>query len=174
MSEERVRPKRYRDVAGEGPGASELTSLADGIDLGIDALAEILRRVRESAAPDGVEISEDLTPAVKEALSVSGQVYGAWVRSGIRYWSGLANAHGEYCAKLAESLSRSAGGDVAEASRRMVVDETSAYLREVADLSMREARVFQAEVEKAQEKVRGLVGDGDSGEPPRRYAKAKP
>jgi hypothetical protein len=61
-----------------------------------------------------------------------------------------------------------------EEERRVLTDELRAYLREIGDVSVQEARAFQSELEKLAAEVATAAGSSDASPDYRRRWKAKP
>jgi hypothetical protein len=81
------------------------------------------------------------------ALAIRAEV--AATVSGLRYWSKLAQIYGTHQVNIARSLSASVSDPTrADKERLVLIDEVRAYLREVGDLSVQEARALQSELEK--------------------------
>jgi len=68
---------------------------------------------------------------------------------GFRYWRKLAQIHAARQSNILRTLSAGAGDPSrSEEGRRALAEEFRAYLREVGDVSLQEARAFQSELEK--------------------------
>ncbi|MCB1743947.1 MAG: hypothetical protein KDK91_26470 [Gammaproteobacteria bacterium] len=81
-------------------------------------------------------------------LGMVGQAYASWLSRGAHYLSRMAETHGRFCSRALESVGNSGGARNREHEQRILLDEAMAYLREMADLSQREARLFQVELER--------------------------
>jgi len=95
--------------------------------------------------------------------------------SGLRYWSRLAQIYGAHQAGLPQSLFADAsnrGHPTAE--RRTFAEEFRAYLREIGDASVQEARKFQSELEKLATDVATAAGSADNPIQYQRRWRAKP
>ena len=100
--------------------------------------------------------------------------YSVWTQQGIRYWSQLAELHGTYVGSLIERLRRMRDDpERSDAERNALVDEAQRYLREVADVSMREGRVLRQELERLSGELRSEFGETNDNGEPQRYVKAK-
>lgn len=90
----------------------------------------------------------DMSPAVAEA----GMIAAA---STLRYWRALAEIHMRYQASLVQAVTdRATGQAIAPpAECRIVADELRAFLREIGDAAMQEARRLQSELEVVGESV---------------------
>lgn len=100
--------------------------------------------------------------------------YSIWTQQGIRYWSQLAELHGTYVHTLIERARRMHDDPhTKDAERNALIDEAQRYLREVADVSMREGRVLRQELERLSGELRTEFGQSDEAGAPKRYVKAK-
>ena len=94
---------------------------------------------------------------------------------GLRYWRKLAQTYGAHQAAILQSLSTSVNdAGRSEEDRRVLTDELRAYLREIGDVSVQEARAFQSELEKLAAEVATAAGNSDASPDYRRRWKAKP
>jgi hypothetical protein len=94
---------------------------------------------------------------------------------GLRYWRKLAQTYGAHQAAILQSLSTSVNAPgPSEEERRVLTDELRAYLREIGDVSVQEARAFQSELEKLAAEVATAAGNSDASPDYRRRWKAKP
>jgi hypothetical protein len=93
---------------------------------------------------------------------------------GLRYWRKLAQTYGAHQAAIMQSLSASVNDSSrSEGEQRVLTDELRAYLREIGDVSVQEARAFQSELEKLAAEVAN-AGHSDASPDYRRCWKAKP
>jgi hypothetical protein len=94
---------------------------------------------------------------------------------GLRYWRKLAQTYCAHQAAILQSLSASVNdpGRSAE-EQRVLTDEIRAYLREIGDVSVQEARAFQSELEKLAADVATAAGNSDASPDYHRRWKAKP
>lgn len=128
-------------------------------------LMEPIRRAGSAAtdatmAQDGVDIAGFL-----------GQTWMVATTSGLRYWGRLAQMYGEHQAGVLRALM---SGGLSEDERRAMIDELRAYVRDLGDVSLQEARVLQSELERLSH---GLAAAVDSAAPHaqhRRRWRAKP
>jgi len=80
---------------------------------------------------------------------------------GFRYWRKLAQINAARQSNIVHMLSASSSDPArAEEGRRALAEEFRAYLREVGDLALQEARVFQAELESLAAEVAGAASGG--------------
>lgn len=67
---------------------------------------------------------------------------------GVRYWWRMAQTHAAHQSGILRSFVARAGDlNMSEQERRLLVDEIRAYLREIGDVSVREARVVQTQLD---------------------------
>jgi hypothetical protein len=94
---------------------------------------------------------------------------------GFRYWRKLAQIHAARQSNILRTLSAGAGDpNGSEEARRALAEEFRAYLREIGDISLQEARAFQSELEKLAADLTTAGGVGDESSEYRRRWKAKP
>lgn len=110
------------------------------------------------------------------ALVLVAQAYVAWVMNGAGAFARAGLCWATYGALLAQQLVAVAlelGGDRARRGTaiRTLLDESTAQLRELGELSVQEARTLQRNLQKLADQIRDL--DGDTLEEPHRFGKAK-
>jgi hypothetical protein len=94
---------------------------------------------------------------------------------GLRYWRKLAQTYGAHQAAILQSLSTNVNAPGrSEVEQRVLTDELRAYLREIGDVSVQEARAFQSELEKLAAEVATAASSSDASPDYRRRWKAKP
>jgi hypothetical protein len=109
-----------------------------------------------------------------EIASLVAQAYVIAAMGGLRYWRKLAQTYGAHQAGILRSLSASATNpNRSEEERRALIDELRAYLREVGDVSLQEARSFQSELEKLAAEVATAAANPEDSPEYRRRWKAK-
>jgi hypothetical protein len=121
-----------------------------------------------SMPPDGTAKAGDLPSLVAQA-------YLAATVSGARYWRRVAQTYRTHQSGILQSLlARIADSSMSDNERCALIDEIRAYLREIGDVSLQEARIFQSELEKLSAQV--AEAGGASAEPSehRRRWRAKP
>ena len=130
---------------------------------------------REAGAAKHKTGGDDEDKVQAELVASMADAYLTWVTRGFSFWGSLAQQHGSFSAKLVERCSAmKADPQRFEEERRALLDDMGAYLREMADLSMREARVLQSELEKIGGDLRDAMERDATMDAPRRFAKAKP
>ena len=110
----------------------------------------------------------------QEAAEIAGFLGQTWMvaaSSGLRYWRRLAEMYGEHQAGILQAL---ASGRLSEDERRAMIDELRAYVREVGDVSLQEARLLQRELERLSFGLAAAVDAGSSQGEHRRRWRAKP
>jgi hypothetical protein len=94
---------------------------------------------------------------------------------GLRYWRKLAQIYAARQANMLRSLSAGTGGPGhSQEGRRALVEEFRAYLREIGDVSLQEARAFQSELEKLAADLATAAAAPDESPEYRRRWRAKP
>ncbi len=125
-------------------------------DLG-RSLAEILRLIAaaQTTTPDGPPTSGnvrkpvDVGPDVADIFQFLSQAWLAYVSSGLRYWSRMADAWVKALPSLARTFAAVEGSSPSDPNARaVVVDELRAWLRDLADYPSQESRLLQAELDK--------------------------
>jgi hypothetical protein len=98
--------------------------------------------------PDAVSQVANMSPAIVQA----GMVAAA---STIRYWRALAGLQARYGSSLMQAVANRGTGQAAAspADCRLLADELRAFLREVGDAAMQEARRLQHELEQVSESI---------------------
>ncbi len=92
---------------------------------------------------------------------------------GFRYWRKLAQINAARQSNILRMLSGSSTDPTrAEEVRRALGEEFRAYLREIGDLALQEARIFQADLDNLAADVAATAGGDEPGEYRRRW-KAK-
>jgi hypothetical protein len=107
--------------------------------------------------------------------SIAAQTYLIAAVSGFRYLRRVAETYGVHQSSILQSLlGRLEVSGASDEERRVLIDEIRTYLRELGDVSLQEARIFQLELEKLATEVASDRDDATS-EPPkhRRRWKAK-
>jgi hypothetical protein len=122
----------------------------------------------EAAAPDRA-------PKAAGVASLVAQAYLAAAVSGFRYWRRVAQTYGAHQSSILQSLlAGGAGAGLSDDERRALVEEIRAYLREVGDVSLQEARILQSELEKLSAGVAEAGGAAAESSTHRRRWRAKP
>ncbi len=106
-------------------------------------------RASADARSGAVAQLADMSPAIAQA----GMVAAA---STLRYWRSLAELQARYQSSLMQAVADRGTGQSATASpadSRVLADELRAYLREVGDAAMLEARRLQYELEQVGESI---------------------
>ena len=178
--DESTAPPRYeRSEEGARDTASEALAAFEGLAKmwpadAMEGMAKAFGAATGGRDDGGPSLQFDGDAGRAAMLMLKG--YTLWTQQGIRYWSQLAELHGTYVQSLVERLRRMRDDpEQSEAERNALVDEAQRYLREVADVSMREGRVLRQELERLSGELRSEFGppaetDGE----PKRYVKAKP
>lgn len=109
----------------------------------------------------------------KELMVLFGQLYAAFMNSGLRYWSSLAELYGNNAGALSSDLAELYNNpDLSAAERKRRIEKLRAWLRQTAELIERESRLLQNQFSDIDNKLRQLNGDEQTDEP-KRYARSK-
>src|ERR1700730_1473931 len=120
-----------------------------------------------AAMSEGVAQSGELRPAgatssgpgdFGRTADLSALMFQTWMvgaASSLRYWRGLAGVYGKHQSALMQSLARRAvpRAPTSATEDRLLVDELRAYLREIGDVALHEARRLETELEQISEAV---------------------
>jgi hypothetical protein len=100
------------------------------------------------AGPAAVSQIADMSPAIAQAGLVA-------AASTMRYWGALAELQARYQSSLMQAVADRSKGQTAAspADGRVLADELRAFLREVGDAAMQEARRLQHELEEVSESI---------------------
>jgi hypothetical protein len=106
---------------------------------------------RPGASADAGAVAQlaDMSPAIAQAGVVA-------AASTLRYWRTLAELQARYQSSLMQGVADRRTGQAAAASpadSRVLADELRAFLREVGDAAMQEARRLQHELEQVSESI---------------------
>jgi len=102
------------------------------------------------------------------------QTYLIAMVSGLRYWRRVAETYRTHESAIVRSLmARAAAPSTSDGERRALIDEIRAYLREVGDVSLQEARIVQTNLDKLAAEVARVASNGDESAHRRRW-KTKP
>ena len=125
------------------------------------------------AGAEGPEFGFD-RDASAELLRVLAQAQLSWLTRGYRYWGQMAEIQQGIMSAAIESLAAAAGGEPVEGRPGpQLEEEVTRYLRELSELSSREARLLQMDLEKLAHSVRETLGEDRSMDSPHRWARAK-
>jgi hypothetical protein len=94
--------------------------------------------------------------------------------SGLRTWQGLAQVHAAHASIVMNTLLPFGfGGRASPGAARVQADDLRAWFREIGDVSLREARRLQAELEELGEAVAQAIEPPDPFAPHRRRWRPK-
>ena len=154
------------NVLGRGRSDGAPPSLAPYVE-------QMLRAASAFSVVTGAGQSEETSKATDMASLVA-QGYVVAALGGLRYWRKLAQTYGAHQAGILRSLSATlTDPNRSEEERRALTDELRAYLREVGDVSLQEARSFQSELDKLAAEVATAAGNPEDSPEYRRRWKAK-
>jgi hypothetical protein len=138
----------------------------------VDAFREMTAANINAVA--GMRSSEDAGKSADMASLVT-QAYSVAAMGAVRYWRRVAETYGAHQGAILRSLSTSTSDpSKAPEMQNALTDEVRAYLREIGDVSVQEARAFQCELEKLAADMANAAGATDSSSEYRRRWKAKP
>ena len=115
------------------------------------------------------------TPERTRLVQLVNQAYLAWLESGFGYWRDLGETHRRHMPGLLRQLSAAESTPVhtEELKLRLLIDATRAYVRELAEVSTQDARMFAQKIAQIDFELRKLAGpDAETSSPTRPY-KAK-
>jgi hypothetical protein len=115
------------------------------------------------------------TPERTRLVQLVNQAYLAWLESGFGYWRDLGETHRRHVPGLLKQLAaaESTPAPAEELKLRLLIDATRAYVRELAEVSTQDARMFAQKIAQIDCELRKLAGpDGEMSSPTRHY-KAK-
>ena len=95
----------------------------------------------DRGVPGGTAIGQEMT----DMAGFLAQTWMVAAASGFRYWRRMAETYGQHQSGLMQAM---ATGGLSEDERRTMIDELRAYVRELGDLSLQEARLLQHELER--------------------------
>ena len=114
------------------------------------------------------------TGKAADLASLVAQTYLVAMVSGLRYWRRVAETYRTHEPAIVRSLmARAAVPSTSEGERRALIDEIRAYLREVGDVSVQEARIVQTDLDKLAAEVAKVASNCDESTHRRRW-KTKP
>ena len=114
------------------------------------------------------------TGKAADMASLVAQSYLIAMVSGLRYWRRVAETFRTHESAIVQSLmARAAVPRTSDQERRALIDEIRAYLREVGDISVQEARIVQTDLDKLAAEVAKVASNCDESTHRRRW-KTKP
>lgn len=107
-----------------------------------------------------------------DVMYLLAQAQARWLTSALRYWQQIATIIGTHGTEALETIKPDPDGASAEAHRVKMLDKARGALREVSELSLREAKLLQRDLMKIEAELRECVGTPDDDlDRPRRFAK---
>jgi hypothetical protein len=115
------------------------------------------------------------TPERARLVQLLSQAYLAWLESGFGYWRDLAETHRRHVPGLLQQLAAGAPtpGSTDELALRILIDATRAYVRELAEVSTQDARMFSQKIAQIDYELRKLADPEAEMSAPTRPYKAK-
>jgi hypothetical protein len=112
---------------------------------------------------------------IKDMAVLLARAYLVAAVAGMRYWQRVAQTYGMHQPGILRSLlTTAAGPGLSGGERRVQADEVCAYFREIGEISVQEARAFQAELESLAEGVARMARGSQQPTANRRRWRAKP
>ena len=112
-----------------------------------------------SAAPETAprpkprpEPTPDDGPA-ESMMELMARAQVAWLGAGVRYWGEMAELFGRRGVRIAD-FTRLSESDLDERDKLRLLDEARGYLREVGEISVREAEALREDLEKIEAELR--------------------
>ena len=116
------------------------------------AAAETGDQAEAQSSPEGSAGDRRSGPhASGEIGAYLAQAYLMMAVRGVHYWWRLAQIHARHQSDILASLTANAaaeGSGPSEQQHRMLIDRIRAYLREIGDVSVQEARVLESELDR--------------------------
>ena len=131
------------------------------------AMAPFMTGSRQSAGP-----AEGGGNPTTDAAGCMAQTCLVAAGSGLRYWRRLAEASGAHQAELLQAMA--SGEAMSELERRMLADRLRGYLRELGEISLQEARLFQLELDRLSAAFAVATDPDATDASPHRRWRAKP
>ena len=140
------------------------------------AAAGVMRNLT-LALGDPASVESGLTDHqnVKDMAALFARVHLIAAVTGLRYWQRVAQTYSLHQASILRSLLPAATGLCAsEGERRIQADEVCTYFREIGEISVQEARAFQAELASLAEDLASMARGPQQATANRRRWRAKP
>ena len=150
-----------------------------GVDLGemLQVLTALAQTWRPSGQWSGVaDLAQAVaTPGRARLVQLLSQAYPAWLESGFGYWRDLAETHRRHVPGLLKQLATAESTPAAaeELELRLLIDATRAYIRELAEVSTQDARMFVQKIAQIDYELRKLADPDAEMSSPTRHHKAK-
>jgi len=106
-----------------------------------------------------------------DASTVVAQAFLTMAANGMRCWGRFVQAYGRHQSGILRAvLASQRGGGLTELEAQAIAEDIRAYLREVADVSLQEARLLHLELERLGERLASATaGAGVASAPVRRW-----
>lgn len=124
------------------------------------------RAGRSSTGSEAGSVAAELAVPVAQAMMIG-------VGRSMSYWLSLAQILATHQARSIRAVAAPAGGGSVGSERLAIADELRAMLREVGDLTTREARVLQSQLDALSESLAQNLQQPDPAAPHRRRWRAK-
>jgi hypothetical protein len=113
--------------------------------------ARLFAAGRFGASSEGTSAGHErppATPDTRDIFQFLAQAWLAYVASGLRYWSQLADAWARTVPAVARVLTDGDAAAKRPDGRAVAIDDLRSRLRELADIPSQESRVLQAELDR--------------------------
>lgn len=136
----------------------------------IDAMAEMYLSAVKSVLDSLKEYEDDSSGS--DVMYLLAQAQARWLSSALRYWQQIATIINTRGIEAVDAIKPDENGTSAEARRVRMLDQARAALREVSNMSLREAKLLQNEFAKIEAELRECMSSTDDDlDDPRRFAK---
>jgi len=112
-----------------------------------------------------------VSPELAALMQCLAQAHMQLMVSGFRYMNTIGEFYRAKYTQLAGQIMSDAGS---QRDLRYLMDEARSYIRQVADLSLKEARILQVELEKIEFQMNQILGEEAQSDGPARHWKVKP
>lgn len=136
----------------------------------IDAMAEMYLSAVKSVLDSLKDYEDDSSGS--DVMYLLAQAQARWLSSALRYWQQIATIINTRGIDAVDAIKPDENGTSAEARRVRMLDQARAALREVSNMSLREAKLLQNEFAKIEAELRECMSSTDDDlDDPRRFAK---
>tara|TARA_R110000787_G_scaffold57795_5_gene131861 strand:- start:553 stop:1023 length:471 start_codon:yes stop_codon:yes gene_type:complete len=136
----------------------------------IEVMTEMYLSAVKSVLDSLKEYEKDSSES--DIMFLLAQAQARWLSSALRYWQQIATIIGTRGIETVDAIKPDGAGASAEARRVRMLDKARAALREVSNLSLREAKLLQNDLVKIEADLRECVSSTEEDlDGPRRFAK---
>jgi len=136
--------------------SSYSAAISDFVAQGMGQGTDLRSGGPEAASPDGFAAGINISALMGRAMMVG-------AASTIRYWRNMAGVYARHQATLVQAMARrgTAPAPTRQAEDRLLVDNLRAFLRDIADVAMQEARHLESELDLIGEALAATITDPD-------------